>query len=305
MSRRRLMASSVIVSAGALSALPLMATGVAGASPAPRTVYVSPDHSCGQNAFSSISAAVAAVAPHGTVVVCHGAYNEDVIVSKPVTLIGRNAVINPSSPVVQTNSPLYSQAGNNGITVAAAGVSVDGFSVTGASGDGIFSFADHSTITNNKSDGNAQTGISLNGSSRSLVANNTTSDNALGGITLTNDAGMFIPGATASHDVIADNVARDNPEGCGVILADHLGATMPGALGIFDNLVTGNKARPQRIRRGRYRFRLRRDPGVASPRRFGLQQPGGRQRGLPKRAGWGGHPQPRSRSELRRQCDHR
>jgi parallel beta-helix repeat protein len=214
--------------------------GVASAAQ-PTTVYVSHSgKSCAKPQFRSIQKAVKTVAKGGTVIVCKGVYNEDVVVGKPVTLIGKGAVVNPSSPVNQTNSPLYAQVGNNGFTIASPWVAVRGFTVTGATGDGIFSYANHSKITGNWSSGNGSTGVSLNGSSWSVVAGNTTNNNTGGGITLTDDAGGIIPGATASHDWVVGNTAKNNPLGCGVILADHLGSTVPGAKGIFANVVAGN-----------------------------------------------------------------
>jgi parallel beta-helix repeat protein len=112
--------------------------------------------------------------------------------------------------------------------------------VSDATGDGILSVADHSTIVNNRAFHNEWTGIDLNGSSWSLVAGNVTNRNTGGGITLANDAGAFIPGATASHDRVLNNVAANNPKGCGIIVVDHLGSTVEGAQGVFDNLIRGN-----------------------------------------------------------------
>ncbi len=241
MNRRTWRTAQTFAAAGAIVAVPLFAAGAQAASASPTTVFVSNDGSCGnRSVFTSINAGVAAAPSGGTVIVCGGTFNEDVVVTKPLTLISRGAIVNPSSPVLQTNSPVYSQAGNNGITIASENVTVNGFNVTGATGDGILSYADHSTIVNNESYGNASTGISLNGSSWSRVAGNVSDDNTGGGFYLTNDAGAFIPGATASHDVVTNNVAENNPAGCGVILADHLGSNVPGAQGIFDNVVTDN-----------------------------------------------------------------
>jgi parallel beta-helix repeat protein len=235
-----------VVAGGAIAVaatLALTGAGVAGAAASPSKVYVSHGGACGAPHRSSINAAIAAVAPGGTVVVCRGHYNEDAVVTKPLRLVGHHATINPSSPVLQTNSPLYSQAGNNGVTIAAAQVAVRGFTVTGATGDGILSWANHSRIVANRAVGNGVTGIDLNGSSWSLVKGNVTNRNTGGGITLANDTGAFNPGATASHDRIVGNEARNNPMGCGVILADHLGSTVAGARGIFANVIAGNLLR--------------------------------------------------------------
>jgi Protein of unknown function (DUF1565) len=191
-------------------------------------VFVSPNgHSRGHPGFSSISAAVAAVHASGTVVVCRGHYNEDVVVTKRVRLVGRHATVDPSHPVLQTNSPLYSLAGNNAFTIMATHVKIEGFRAVHATGDGIFAAADRARIAGNWAFYNGATGISLNGSSHSLVKGNVTAGNSGGGITLANDVGGFVPGATASYDRVIGNVVRGNPFGCGVVLADHLGTTVP------------------------------------------------------------------------------
>ena len=207
----------------------------------PRTVFVSHGGgACPTHHVWSINAAIQKVATGGTVVVCRGTYNEDAVVTKPLKLIGRHATINPSAPVNQTNSPLYSQAGNNGITVLAPWVKVAGFTVTKASGDGIFVVGNHAQVLWNTAVWNGGTGVDLNGSSWSLVKGNLAANNTGGGFYLTNDAGAIYPGATASHDWIVGNVARDNPLGCGVILADHLGNTVSTNKGIFANVVAHN-----------------------------------------------------------------
>src|SRR5438309_10820378 len=53
------------------------------------TLCVNPKGSKG--CFSSINAAVAAAAPSDTIRVAHGTYREQVIISKPLSLIGFNA----------------------------------------------------------------------------------------------------------------------------------------------------------------------------------------------------------------------
>src|SRR6476620_1686293 len=45
----------------------------------------------GAGCFKTISAAVAAAAPHDVVLVSQGTYHEDVIVGKPLSLLGENA----------------------------------------------------------------------------------------------------------------------------------------------------------------------------------------------------------------------
>ena len=245
----RMIRRGAMAAAGAIAAagLPVLSLGIspASASPAqPRTLVVAhPGSNCGRHVFTSINAALAAASPHSTVIVCRGTYNEDAVVTKPVTLVGRGAVINPSSPVLQTNSPVYAQTGNNGITVLSGGVTVKGFTVTAATGDGVLAAGDHSVFVGITSNKNGGIGIDLVGSSYSLVKGNVTNGNTGGGIQLANDAGGLpqFAGATSSHDAVVNNVAKNNVAGCGIIVVDHLDRTMlPGARGVFGNIIRGN-----------------------------------------------------------------
>ena len=112
--------------------------------------YVSPDgktgaadRNCKSAAFSSVQSAVAAAPSGGTVVVCRGTYTEDVIVSAPLTLTGKDgAVIHGSS----TANGMCDQLGPKGpgsapclagITIKSSDVKVEGLKVTGAIGEGI------------------------------------------------------------------------------------------------------------------------------------------------------------------------
>ena len=144
--------------------------------------------------------------------------------------------------MLQTNSPVYAQADNNGLTVLSGGVTVRGFTVTGATGDGVLAAGDRSVFQGLTSNHNSGIGINLAGSSYSPVKGNVTNDNIGGGIQLANDAGGLpqFAGATSSHDTVANNVANGNVAGCGIIVVDHLGSTVPGARGMFGNLIVGN-----------------------------------------------------------------
>jgi parallel beta-helix repeat protein len=197
-------------------------------------------YSCNNAQYSTISAAVAAAQTGSTIYVCAGTYDEDVVVTESLTITGSGAVVNPGTA---TNSPYASAIGNNAFTVLAPNVTIEGFTVEDATGDGILSAGDHSTIVNNTAINNGGTGIDLNGSSWSTVSGNTATGNAGGGVYLTNDAANFIAGATASHDTVTGNVTDDNPGGCGIILADHFGSTsgVNTTQGIFDNTIQGNR----------------------------------------------------------------
>ncbi len=115
---------SVLLLAGSL----VVASGVTAGG---MTLYVSPSGatggagtSCAAAAFSTINAAVTAAAAGDTVVVCAGTYTEDVAVAKALTLNGQGATIDATGL-------------DNGVKITASNVTVTGFTVENATGEGI------------------------------------------------------------------------------------------------------------------------------------------------------------------------
>ena len=92
---------------------------------------------CGNAPYSTIGAALAAANPGATVVVCPGTYTEDAVITKPVTLIGQNATINATGLAGAPIGSILGQAPYNGVTIEASNVTVKGFTVEGAEGEGI------------------------------------------------------------------------------------------------------------------------------------------------------------------------
>lgn len=79
---------------------------------------------CGNAPFSTIQAGVNAAAPGQKVVVCPGTYTEDVSITKPVVLHGQRATINATGL-------------RNGVVINSSHVTLEGFTVTGALGEGV------------------------------------------------------------------------------------------------------------------------------------------------------------------------
>ena len=220
-------------------AVGLLAAGAATAhagSSSSYTYYVSPsgqsgasDYSCDTAAHSSISAAVAAASPGDTVVVCDGIYRDEVVIRKPLTLIGRAGAVIDAAGQRRLNVG-GALPGSIGIGVVGThDVRVAGFKVEYAGFDGILAARSwHVTVTNNVLVHNGYVGVDLNGSSRSKVTSNLSEYNAGGGILVADDLGR-----TSNND-ISYNVASHNPGGGGVILAGHCKA------GIIDNLIAHN-----------------------------------------------------------------
>ncbi len=236
-------------------------------------LYVSPagsssgsGWSCDTATFSSINAAVAAAPAWSTVVVCPGTYAEDVIISKPLTLVGRQATIDATGL-------------ENAIQVVASHVTVRRLTLENANGEGLLagidSFADIGmlppgppvlsdiavenvrAIDNDKGfngtengsckyPGDCGGGIHFNVVTTSRITDSRVVGNA-DGILLTDDYGPN------SHNVVSDNYVADNTHECGIVLPSHNPgavsfdpATMavtgrhPEVGGVFDNLVTDN-----------------------------------------------------------------
>ena len=165
----RLRVLSVLGVGVLLGAFPTAVTSAAAAA-GPSKVFVSSSGSCaGKAAYITISGGVAAAGPGGTVQVCPGACTEDVVLGFPVTLQGANAVVDPGDDM---SSPLYNLIGSNAFTVLAPNVTIRGFTVEEASGDGIFLAGDHGLIQNVLAQNNGVNGINVDGSSYSTIRSN-------------------------------------------------------------------------------------------------------------------------------------
>ena len=233
------------------------------------TLYVSPtgspsasDASCSTAAYSTISAAVAAAPPGGTVVVCQGTYHEMVSISKALMLEGRGATIDANGF-------------DNGVFINHSLVEVDGFTVRGATGEGILAQGhsnnsgsgtpiahvriENNIVRNNDKGGPSSSyaqcqpqgqipgdcgeGIHLWSVRDSVVSANEVTGNS-GGILLTDEFGP------THGNLIANNVVEDNPYDCGITLASHNAGwdpnsqqTTPSFAGVYDNTIRGNVVR--------------------------------------------------------------
>jgi polyvinyl alcohol dehydrogenase (cytochrome) len=226
----------------------------------PQTVYVSPtavgtaaDTSCSSPAFSSVNAAIRAVASGGHVVVCNGTFHEDVAVTKPLDLEARSNVTIDATGLI------------NGIDISAPDVTVSGFTVTNAVGEGVLvDSVDHATIEDDivsgddtgtgpdpvatsyypcqgaqGTPGDCGGGIHLLGSSDDIVLSNTVSGNS-GGIVISDETGP------AAGSTFTGNGVHDNSSAAGFTLVSRNSAAAPGGVaapaagGVFGNTISGN-----------------------------------------------------------------
>jgi nitrous oxidase accessory protein NosD len=183
------------------------------------------DTSCRSAAYASIAAGVSAVAPHGTVVVCGGTYREDVVVAKPVSLVGRpGTVINAAGKI-------------NGILVKAARVKVSGFTLTGAIGEGILvNSANHVSI-----EGNVVTSNDL-AVYDNTVEGNSISGNGMSGVSVHSHVpGQFLNGNVIAHNVIGvNNIVGDSdfaPHVDTQTTAVLVGTVSPLSIEVFGNVI--------------------------------------------------------------------
>jgi nitrous oxidase accessory protein NosD len=203
-------------------------------------LYVAPNgtpsnagKNCESPTYSSIGDAVAAAPSGGTVIVCGGTYHEDVLVQQPLKLIGYRATIDATGL-------------ENAIQIVASGVTVQGFKLENANGEGLLvgidSFADFGLLPPNpvltneriahvqaidndqgfngteqgncKYPGDCGGGIHLNVVEHSIVVDSWVNHNA-DGILLTDDYG---PNA---YNVVQDNHVNFNLTECGIVLPSH------------------------------------------------------------------------------------
>ncbi len=252
----------------------LLGMAFAGTAAAASVIYVAPGGnianagtSCASAQYSTIGDGVTAAAAQGTVVVCAGTYDEMVTVDKALTLTGQSATIDASG---------Y----DNGILITHSWVSVAGFKVENATGEGILAMGtpestgavssatltsgtpiarvsiEHNVVRNNDQGGpqssylecqpNGQIpgdcgeGIHLMSVSSSKVRANLVTGNS-GGILLTDEFGP-------THDnLIARNVVTGNAYDCGITLASHNAGWNPGTqstdpsfAGVYHNTIRRN-----------------------------------------------------------------
>ncbi len=238
---------------------------------APNGTSTNAGRNCESPTYSSVGAAVAAAPSGGIVIVCGGTYHEDVIVQKPLRLIGYRATIDAAGL-------------ENAIQVVASGVTVQGFTLENANGEGLLvgisSPADFGLLPptgpvlmyeriahvqaigndqgfngteqgNCKYPGDCGGGIHLNVVEHSIVVDSWVNHNA-DGILLTDDYG---PNA---YNVVQDNHVNFNTTECGIVLPSHSSDAVsfttnpdgsltvtgrnPDQGGVYDNIVRGNVA---------------------------------------------------------------
>jgi hypothetical protein len=211
--------------------------------------------------YKTITAAVNAASSGDTIKVNPGTYDEDVKITKPLSLIGDNRDSTTIDAKGLANGIYIDGLDNPGL----ADVVVTGFTVENANYEGILAQnVSAATIWGNivrENDKSLESsagecpgqpafetnegddcgeGIHLMGVDHSTVADN---------LVERNSGGILVSDETApNHDnAITHNLVRDNAFDCGITLASH-GAyvktgTAPLAFGMYHNTVSGNESR--------------------------------------------------------------
>jgi parallel beta-helix repeat protein len=238
----------------------LVALGVVGSSGLATAADLCVDVSGKNGCLTTISAAVSAAAPNDVIHVGSGTYHEDVVIGKPLSLLGEsreNTIIDATGLLNAVNVDGHNHPGLGHVIVS-------GFTVQNANAQGIVvTDAFDVTISNNHATGNDRSldvvnlvcpplppyfkpgedfdcgeAIHLSGVHHSIVSNNLVDHNA-GGILISDDTGP-------NHDnLIAGNTVQDNPYDCGITVASHhfnFGPTDP-SVGIYHITIIGNTAR--------------------------------------------------------------
>ncbi|MGD0083344.1 MAG: right-handed parallel beta-helix repeat-containing protein [Acidimicrobiales bacterium] len=251
---------SATILAGAAVAASVASAGVAVASSRPHaatTLYVADngrstnaDKSCATAKYNSIVAGVAAASTGSTVTVCGGLYGKSVVVTKSIKLVGEG------------NPTLSASKQDHGIEVIANNVTVSGFKVEHAIGEGILvqtvsgATISFNTVVDNdlggpKSSykecqaqggvpGDCGEGIHLISVHNSTVLKNTVEGNS-GGILLSDEYGP------TWGNLIEVNTVKNNVYDCGITIVGHnpnavssKGVPQPGNAGVYDNTIKSN-----------------------------------------------------------------
>ena len=208
--------------------------------------------------YKTIAAAVAAASPNDTIKVSAGTYKEDVVIGKPLSLIGAGqdwTIINAKG---LSNGLYIDGLDNPGL----GHVVITGFTVESANFEGILiQNASFVTVWGNEVRDNDQgldvqaetcdgqppfetsegddcgEGIHLMGVDHSIISGNQVEKNA-GGILVTDET-------AATHDnAITRNTVQNNDLDCGITLASHppyvKSGPTPAPFGVFHNTISEN-----------------------------------------------------------------
>ncbi|MDX6343198.1 MAG: hypothetical protein QOH87_3336 [Trebonia sp.] len=242
-----------------------------------RALYVSPkawshakDQSCRTAAFRTIQSAVNAAPAGGKVVVCAGTYREQVVISKPLSLLGEHAVINEAgvSPAFKITVPgLGTKTIYAAVVIVSSRVAISGFRITSATGEGIIAAGLGGTIYGLDISGNAVVHNDLGGPKspyfQCAAAGPVPGDcgegvHFAGGVAYSTIHGNYIAGNSGGillsddlgpthNNLISNNTVTGNTTDCGITVPGHnpmalnaKGVPQPAVAGVYKNVIKNN-----------------------------------------------------------------
>jgi hypothetical protein len=243
---------------------PLLAGGAAAAQAAPARagttagesvsyqgpVFVSPGgnpaaagQSCDTARYTSIQAGINAAPSGGSVVVCAGTYQQQVVVSKALTLTGQHATIDESGvmPSLRAGGHTVFAA----VAILSSNVKFTGFTVQNARGEGILAAGlgggiTRITISQDSVTGNGQ-GMRLTGVSGAAIEHDTLSGNS-GGILLSDETGP------TDGNVVQNNLVTASSADAGIAILGRntnaltsAGQAQPSVAGVYRNSIRHNQ----------------------------------------------------------------
>jgi Right handed beta helix region len=211
--------------------------------------------------YSKIQSAVNAASPNDTIKVAAGTYAEDVVIGKPLSLIGAGSDRTFIDASNLANGVLLDGLNNPGLK----DVTVAGFTVENALYEGVIllntfdvTVRDNRILNNDTigpvfgsgpackgqpayetdESGDCGGGLHLIGAARSVVSGNFISGNA-DGILLSDET------AASRDNLVVRNIVVDNPPECGIVLASHppMGSAPPDFAphyGVDSNTISEN-----------------------------------------------------------------
>jgi Right handed beta helix region len=233
----------------------LIAASSQSATAATLCVNPSGSHGC----FSKIGSAVSSASAWDVINVWPGTYKEDVVIGKPLSLIGAGAGLSIIDATGMGNGIFVDGFDNVGL----AHVTISGFTVKNAQWEGVLVVsASDVIIRSNKIENNTKAPAVFTGnpggcSGQPSFELDETGDcggglhligvwdsTVTGNLITLNDDGILVSDETAgSHDIlISKNSVKNNPGECGIVLASHppVGAIGSPHHGVYHVTVTEN-----------------------------------------------------------------